>query len=304
MINRFYAVLCITFIHFSSSAQTFNYDFETGMQSWVADFADYPQGDSLTYQLNWVHTALPPSVTPSQNGIFMDGHNFSDDLFFFIKKQVTGLLPNTSYMAVISVDVATNENIFQIGGSDLVLKAGATTAEPQKYTDSTNMVRMNIDKDNQMSTGADMDTIGLVRHSFNDTLYHLFTLDNTTHPFHVTTDSTGSLWLIIGAESMFEVYAKIYYAEVNVIFSSTSGILTDKKEKMLTAFPVPARGLINLSLPAEKIQTVKVFTAGMQQVKTATYTNRLDISTFPAGVYFLEVTVNTFHRMIKIIKTP
>jgi hypothetical protein len=281
-------------------SQSYNYDLESGVQGWIPDFADYPNGDSLSYQLNWIHTALPPDLVPTQNGIFMDGLNYSDDLFFFIKKQISGLNPSTNYSVVFSIDVATNENIFMLGGSDLMLKAGATVLEPIKQTDSSGMVRVNINKNNQSSPGYDMDTMGPVRHAFNDTMYHLFTLDNMSHPFSITTGSTGNLWLIVGAESMFESYAKIYFAAVNVTFTSVTGIPPNEFTES-AVYPNPVRGKIHLTIPADKIIQANLFNTTGQKLRSASFINEMDIENLPAGIYFVELIQKYSRSMYKVI---
>ena len=69
------------------------------------------------------------------NGLYIQGHNRSDDLFMFFKKQVGGLKTDAAYTVVLSLDLATNvpTGSFGIGGSpgeSVFVKAGASTAEP------------------------------------------------------------------------------------------------------------------------------------------------------------------------------
>ena len=68
------------------SAQSLNFDFESDTQGWICDFADYPKADSVNWHLR-SNVDVMPDITPKQNGIFMKGDNFSDDLFFFIKNR-------------------------------------------------------------------------------------------------------------------------------------------------------------------------------------------------------------------------
>ncbi|GEM_PF-5775480 len=190
-------------------SQTFAYSFGADYQGWTADFADYPVKDSVNWHLRHGIDTLP-DIRPKQSGLVIIGDNFSDDLFLWAKRKITGLSPNTSYTLVFAVEVATEIGRDMVGGGDLTLKAGATILEPRKIDTiqpgqgGTPYFRMNIDKSNQSQPGKDMDTLGHVQHSFTDGRTHLVTMGNATHPFKVKTGPTGDLWLIVGAESAFE----------------------------------------------------------------------------------------------------
>ena len=55
--------------------------------------ADY---DPELYELDSSWGPLPPALVG--HGIYIQGHNRSDDLFMFLKVQVDGLEPNTAYV--------------------------------------------------------------------------------------------------------------------------------------------------------------------------------------------------------------
>src|SRR5262245_6026697 len=124
-----------------SHAQSFVSDFESGYQDWIPDFADYNVQDSTRMGLQHKHQAMP-TVTPAQKGIFMTGHNYSDDLFLWMKRRITGLTPNASYSIAFTIDLVTDMPPDGIGGGTLTLKAGATAVEPKKVV-SNGMYRMN-----------------------------------------------------------------------------------------------------------------------------------------------------------------
>lgn len=223
----------------ASNAQGFVFDFESDPQGWVGDFADYSIGDSANWGLNWDHRAVP-MLTPTEHAIFLEGDNLSDDLFFFIKRKITDLLPNRTYSVTISVDIATDESTFMIGGSDLMAKAGVTLREPLKVDDGEGYYRMNVDKGNQYAPGAEMDTIGVARHPYDDQNFHVISLDNSEQPMRITTDEAGSAWVIVGAESAFETHAKVYFAGVRIDFSTVSGVSPDPGGERIMFFPNPA----------------------------------------------------------------
>ena len=72
----------------------FDFDFEEDEQGWVTDYADLPADyEPLIYELDSGWGELPSGL--EGNAIFLSGHNRSDDLFMFLKRQVEGLKPNT-----------------------------------------------------------------------------------------------------------------------------------------------------------------------------------------------------------------
>jgi len=111
----------------------FDFDFEEGQQGWVTDFADLPVDyEPEIYELDSGWSELPSGL--EGNAVYLNGHNRSDDLFMFLKVQVEGLKPDTSYHAYFSIDLASNtpEGMMGIGGSpgrSVYVKAGATNYE-------------------------------------------------------------------------------------------------------------------------------------------------------------------------------
>ena len=209
-------------------AQTFSYDFETDYQGWACDFADYNVGDSVRLRLSYQRDTLP-QIRPVRYGIVMKGDNYSDDLFFFLKKHITGLSPDAAYTIAFSVEVVTNMPPDGIGGSDLMLKAGATITEPAKINSSNSYYTMNIDKANQSRPGPDMDTLGHVNHAVPGSFaYRCVTFTNTSHLFQRTADGSGSMWLVVGAESQFEVSAEFLVAKISATVTPLSTPIASK----------------------------------------------------------------------------
>jgi hypothetical protein len=144
----------------------FDYTFEEDEQGWPAGFADLPADfDETFYELDSGWGALPSGL--EGNAIYLNGHNHSDDLFMFLKVQVDGLKPDTTYKVEFSIDLASNtpEGMMGIGGSpgeSVYVKAGATTNEPEVIEESDGWLRMNIDKGNQASEGEDMINLGTI----------------------------------------------------------------------------------------------------------------------------------------------
>ena len=198
----------------------FTFDFERDAQGWTAGFADLPVDyDQSIYELAHGHRPLPDGLEGS--GIYVQGHNRSDDLFMFLKRQVDGLKPDTAYAVSLSVDLATNVSAGLVGiggspGESVFVKVGASAAEPLAVEDSNRHLRMNIDKGNQANGGESMAVLGNVAHpEVQEREYRIKTLDNAGMPLSVTADSVGRVWLIVGTDSGFEGLTTLYYARVS-----------------------------------------------------------------------------------------
>ena len=206
----------------------FDYTFEVDQEGWVTDFADLPaDSDPAFYELDSGWSELPSGL--EGNAIYLSGHNHSDDLFMFLKVQVDGLKPNTSYQVFFSIDLASNtpQGLMGIGGSpgeSVYVKAGAVDYEPEVIEESDGWLRMNIDKGNQASEGEHMINLGTLANpnidldAFTGEEYALMTLDSQDRVFSVTADDDGVVWVIAGTDSGFEGPTKVYYDSINITF--------------------------------------------------------------------------------------
>ncbi len=198
---------------------TFNFNFAIGPEGWTPGFADLPvDHDQSIYELDRGYRLLPEGL--DGRGMYLQGHNRSDDLFMYLKTQVGGLRPNTTYAVSVSIDLATNvpAGLIGIGGSpgeSVFVKAGASTVEPIAEEGDNRHLRMIIDKGNQARGSEDMVVIGNVANP--DVLrdeYRIKTLDNSDQPLTVDTDGEGRVWLIVGTDSGFEGLTSLYYAGI------------------------------------------------------------------------------------------
>src|SRR5688572_12972569 len=90
-----------------------SYIFNNSEEGWVGDFADYPEGDSIAYELLVKRDTIPGDST--KKGLLISGKNESDDLFMFIKRKITGLRPNTTYALLFNVKVSSNAPTGAVG---------------------------------------------------------------------------------------------------------------------------------------------------------------------------------------------
>ncbi len=205
----------------SPEAVEFDFSFAIDADGWVVGFADLPEDyDQSIYELDGRHRALPDGLEGS--GIYLQGHNRSDDLFMYLKRQVEGLVPGASYNVSATVDLATSAPLDSIGiggspGQSVYVKAGASTTEPRAAPDSTGHLRMDIDKGNQSRGGTQMAVLGVVGHP--DIVGEEFrrkTLDTMAGPVVVEADEAGRAWLIVGTDSGFEGLTRLYYDRISI----------------------------------------------------------------------------------------
>jgi len=223
-------ILCSILLASCSNEQeitifSITYDFSSQDNGWTADFADYPEGDSATYELLFKHDLLPDNLNSSgsKKALYITGKNQSDDLFMFIKTKVEDLRPNATYEILFNIKFASNAptGFVGIGGSPgdgVYLKAGASLVEPKKELQD-GMYVMNIDKGNQEGDGLNMITLGTIGVAATTTQFTQITrYNNSSEGFYVTTNNAGEIWLIVGTDSGFEGTTSLYYTQIDVLF--------------------------------------------------------------------------------------
>ncbi|MEN8005953.1 MAG: hypothetical protein ABFS42_03020 [Candidatus Krumholzibacteriota bacterium] len=233
---EFRTVLCFTIIMLSvggcsddgneapAQPREIIFGFADDAEGWVGDFADYPAGAEDFYELIFSYANLPAPLDEARGSLMLSGNNHSDDLFMFVKKQVSGLKPDAVYDLTFNVEFASNvaDGTVGVGGSPgegVAVKVGATVVEPVKELDSYDgYLRMNIDKGMQSQDGDDMIVIGDFSNDTDQSVYTLKTVANQT-PFRVQADALGKLWLIVGTDSAFEATTTIYISRIAVLLN-------------------------------------------------------------------------------------
>ncbi len=204
----------------------YSYAFSVDTEGWAGGFADYDKDIEESLSLRFAHTILPEPLDTSDGAVVLSGTNRSDDLFMYMKHKIDGLDANATYALTFTVEFASNEPDGGVGiggapGEAVTLKAGAVAYEPKSVLDAAGYYRMNIDKGNQTSGGADMVTIGNFANGTDRNEYVLKTVHNST-PFRVRTDENGTMWVIVGTDSGFEGSTAIYYNQVDIALEKVS----------------------------------------------------------------------------------
>ncbi|MCE3263053.1 MAG: hypothetical protein K0R43_2132 [Pseudoduganella sp.] len=193
-------------------------DFDKGVTGWTGGSADYSPETAPTNVVFEQRALVSPLVG---KGYFIGGTNRSDDLFLFVKKQVTGLEKNTTYNLNFSLKFASNvpSGCMGVGGAPgeaVWVYAGATATEPKAVTVNGD-IRMNIDKGNQAEGGKDAQVIGNIANGLacGSTAYTSKTVKNEK-PQKVTTDANGAAWIILGIDSGFEAHSEVTLQSVQI----------------------------------------------------------------------------------------
>lgn len=202
---------------------TFLFDFSKEQYDWQADFADYPvdSAKAAQYHLSSQYAARPENLG-NVSAMMLTGNNQGEKLFMYIKKKITGLVPDVNYTVIFDIELASELPAKGLG-KDVSLKAGATYSEPKTLIDNGNYV-LNVDKGEAYSRGEDMIPIGNIGTTEGTKDFQLITRSNgeTPGPFIAKTNSKGELWLMIGTESTFQGVTTVYYSKVNVVLSSSN----------------------------------------------------------------------------------
>jgi hypothetical protein len=281
----------------NTNAQTYSYDFITGYDGWIGDFADYPPADSILYDLEYTRTTLPAPLNTNKYALKIAGTNRSDDLFMFIKRKITGLIPNTTYQLKIQVNFASKAPTNAVGvggapGEGITMKAGATIIEPNKIIIGSDY-RMNIDKGNQSVPGVDMGTIGHIGVSDTTTQFTLINRNNTTNLFTIRTDANGEVWVCIGTDSGFESRTTLYYNQITLTFTNTLVLDDFILTKEMIVYPNPASDIISVKINPRLLGQNYKITDQVGRIvlndKLQSEITSISINELPIGIYFFTI---------------
>ncbi len=198
-----------------------NFTFEDGFQGWIAGMSDFPSHwDPAGLEFSSEHASLPAEMDHEGKAIKLSGRNISDDMFMFLKREISGLKANHTYSVLFDIQIASQypTESFGIGGSpgnSVYLKAGGSKIEPM-VIDEDGMFLINIDKGDQSQEGNDMKVLGTIGIPGEEFIYTLINRTNSDKPIQITTDEAGKLWVIIGTDSGFEGITTLYYNNINI----------------------------------------------------------------------------------------
>jgi hypothetical protein len=201
-----------------TDVQTFNFDFDKGLQGWTVDFSDYNQSNG-DLELKGEIAPLPAPLNTAVKALKVQGHNRSDDLFMFIERKLTGLEPKRDYRLKIDVRLASDAPNGAVGiggapGESVYLKAGGTSIEPVVTKKANGDYEVNIKKGQQSNSGDDLKVIGNTANG--GTKFEYVGIARKAEGQTVKTNEKGECWVVIGTDSGYEGLTTLYYQRVDV----------------------------------------------------------------------------------------
>jgi len=227
------------------------FDFSRGLQGFTAGFADLPAGYSnALYELE-SRVQSRPAATGNGSALFIAGSNRSDDLWMFWRTRLRGLGPQTLYRVTMDVQLISDVDAGQVGiggapGESVFVKLGASTAEPKVVTDSEGWLRLNLDKGNQSTGGANAVVAGNVAKAEGAPAgYAVLDRSSRGQSLSAATDASGGMWIFFGTDSGFEGRTSLFYTRCAVVLEPIGRLQT-------ISFTLPAQATFGAAPPALK----------------------------------------------------
>ncbi|WP_169087472.1 copper amine oxidase N-terminal domain-containing protein [Paenibacillus sp. PL91] len=210
-------------IQTSEAALSYHYAFNQSEEGWKGAFADLPVDyDPAIYELKYGRELLPTANNKTNYGLKLTGMNRSDDLFMYVTKKIEGLKPGSTYQASLSFQLYTDQagGMMGVGGAPgeaVSIKAGFVNKEPQAVESDAEghpHYRMNLDKGNQKTEGADMKIVGNMVQP-NDEL-KCFQPVAMQYAASLTANEKGELFVIVGSDSGYEGLTTLYLDDIKI----------------------------------------------------------------------------------------
>lgn len=185
--------------------------FEQTTEDWTGEVALYKKGNvSLSFIAE--RDTLPSPLDKTKYGFKLEATNTEDSLFLFVKKKVSGLNPNRTYVVYYTVDlVTTYPDTLNSAGKLGTLKAGASAAEPKVIlNETTQYYGVSIRKGSPLVEGSEMTILGNLSNTATTGGFKMISLNNSIKPVAVTPNAQGELWLCVGADTRFYGETSIY----------------------------------------------------------------------------------------------
>jgi hypothetical protein len=198
------------------------YSFAQNTDGWDVGFSDYATLTKPT-DVEQVHAVVP--IPGASEALYMGGTNLSDDLLLYATRKITGLIPNATYAGSFTVTFASDApaGCSGAGGSpgESVWLIGAVSGTKPENRQTREDFRLNISRGNQSTAGDSSDVLGTLGVSgipcSGTRQAGIKTLGRSKWiPF--TTDDTGSAWILIGLDSGFESYSRIWIQNVKFTY--------------------------------------------------------------------------------------
>lgn len=204
------------------------FDFEQDDQAWEGGISDYPADYEGSADFIFKSIVTPSNLVLEGNGLSISADNPHGDLFYYFKRETSGLSPGKKYKVdfefLVYAQLLTQSDI--LSDEDLYLKIGAVNYKPElkPFTrqNSIDYIALNVDKGTINSeSGTDLVKIGSIKEFTSDVPEDIF--GNTSDSqIEVEANADGAIWIVIGVDSgvkselTFGLAAlTVYYREQN-----------------------------------------------------------------------------------------
>jgi hypothetical protein len=194
------------------------FDFAQGLQGWEAGFAKYPVDEENTLQLESGISAFPSSTEIPGNALRLSGKNPHGNLFYFIKREIDGLKPNTRYQLDFQLQfvvevlqparTSTSDVYVKVGGAGIEPVVAAKGNQPD-MSDTLNELNIDIGSANLQRAPHAVSIGDITLPGKGES--GIFFASNTKELFHSTTDKDGTLWLVVGFDSFSDAWLAFYF---------------------------------------------------------------------------------------------
>ncbi|MES2164466.1 MAG: hypothetical protein V4476_25200 [Pseudomonadota bacterium] len=189
-------------------ASTVTIDFNTGIDGWRADVADYTNKDRPTEVASgWKDLPAPLSG----KGFYLAARNNSHDLLTYATRQLEGFVPTTQYVLTFEMRYATDAATGCVGaggsrGDNVYMVVAANYHNINTVEGPGGQFFMNLDHGNQAVSGKDGKVLGTQGVAGLDCAGGKWasTTRKSSEPIVVTSDKDGRFWIALGADSGFE----------------------------------------------------------------------------------------------------
>ncbi len=283
-----FILFCV--ITLNSFAQSVNTTFSMDNEGWQPAYSGYPAQGEEGYELNIERNAIPTPFS-GRNGMFFSGKNYSNRLFLFVKKEITGLEANTAYSIIFNMSIISEINPDPGAGDRIFVKVGAMTDRP--ITTQTGMVANNIKMGERGKSGRDMFMLGVVEKAKNTPGWGNQILHNYHQPLMVNTDNRGRLWLIVGFEPEMVEMPPFYLSSVRVVLRNEgqARAIEAMNPSKIHMYPSSTGGYVNFESDfGSPVEMVSVFTDDGHLMQVYTFQESLaeysiSTSNLSSGIY-------------------
>ena len=192
-------------------------NFETSKDTaWAGAVAEYSASTPLdSIKLSVLIDTLPTGLDTTKFSLHVYSRNPGNNLFTYIKQQISGLTPGNTYNVVFEIDLATNYPQNTPAAASVLLKAGASLIEPVTGKD----LKFNLSKGTGEADGTQMVSLGTISNGTNRSGYLIVKKENVNKPVSVVAGANGMIWLCVGLESGYKGPTDLYFDNIKATIS-------------------------------------------------------------------------------------